>query len=318
MGSKSGKDIASVLDNPENLEKAKAVFKGLDKNGDGSLDRTEWKAFANIVFAKQKKTDGGKSLRDSGLGNSSKSKSLDTDKYCDLLFDQADTNGDGVVSFEEFEKWLKEFRNTRLVVKDDLRASSSSGSASTISIAKSFKFTLLFIGNFGVGKTSLAKRFLLGTFTDEVDTQAMSVHCQSKTVTYGSTQFTLSFRDTCGSEKTNTHVTASAGSGAHLIFVCFDLTSRTSFDDTGITISQYKMLSPNALVYLVGTKSDLSADRHVSDQEASDFAASRKIGYFETSAKDNKNVDNMIKTACTSLEKEIDTGLDYEEESDDL
>lgn len=64
------------------------------------MDRTEWKAFANIVFAKQKKTDGGKSLRDSGLGNSSKSKSLDTDKYCDLLFDQADTNGDGVVSFE--------------------------------------------------------------------------------------------------------------------------------------------------------------------------------------------------------------------------
>ena len=57
---------------------------------------------------------------------------------------------------------------------------------------------------------------------------------------------------------------------------------------------------------LIGNKSDLADKRAVKQEEAAEFAEQNKIGFVETSAKDNLNVD----TAFSRLTGEIYTVLD--------
>lgn len=48
---------------------------------------------------------------------------------------------------------------------------------------------------------------------------------------------------------------------------------------------------PATIIGIIGNKSDLESQRRVSFQEAQDFANLNRLFYFETSAKDSKNVD---------------------------
>ena len=83
------------------------------------------------------------------------------------------------------------------------------------------------------------------------------------------------------------------------IFVVFDLTNETSFQNTTKWIQQIKAnAQENALITLVGNKSDMVHRRVVDRSRAEELAKKFNIQYFEASAKDGSGVkepfDNML------------------------
>jgi DnaJ family protein C protein 27 len=80
------------------------------------------------------------------------------------------------------------------------------------------------------------------------------------------------------------------------VMLCFDVSSRNSFESLETWLSEATKfgLREDAVVYLVGTKSDLP--RAVSENDASQWAERRKYKYFETSAKSGVNVDQMFES----------------------
>ena len=82
--------------------------------------------------------------------------------------------------------------------------------------------------------------------------------------------------------------------GANAAFVVFDLTSKSSFDCLNEWIKNYyKYSNPEEEknVVLIGNKSDLVDKREVTEEEIEKFAKDNHIMYFETSAKDGKNIN---------------------------
>ena len=85
--------------------------------------------------------------------------------------------------------------------------------------------------------------------------------------------------------------------GSHAAFVVFDLTSRTSFESVTRWIeSYYKSNNPQFQknVVLIGNKVDLEEQREITTAEAENFAKLNKMVYWETSAKDGKNVEEVF------------------------
>lgn len=100
--------------------------------------------------------------------------------------------------------------------------------------------------------------------------------------------------DTAGQERFRT-ITYSFYKQANGVIVCFDVTNQTSFTNIKNWLeSIYQHADPNIVKALVGNKIDLEDQRVVPYEDAKLLADQNKMPYFETSAKLNANVDELI------------------------
>jgi GTP-dependent phosphoenolpyruvate carboxykinase len=75
----------------------------------------------------------------------------------------------------------------------------------------------------------------------------------------------------------------------------YDITKPKSFQNLPKWLEELaNHADPATIIAVVGNKSDLESQRRVSVQEAEQFAKLNRLLYFETSAKDAKNVDEGI------------------------
>lgn len=99
--------------------------------------------------------------------------------------------------------------------------------------------------------------------------------------------------DTAGQERFRT-ITYAFYKQANGVIVTFDVTNAASFTNVKNWLeSIYQHADPNIVKALVGNKCDLD-DRVVSVEEAKRLADQHKMPYFDTSAKLNQNVDELI------------------------
>ena len=77
--------------------------------------------------------------------------------------------------------------------------------------------------------------------------------------------------------------------------MAFDITNRESFDNLKRWVSEIdKYSDPNVSIILIGTKLDLQKDRKIYYEEASNYAESLKVNYYEVSSKDNVNIEEVF------------------------
>ena len=79
---------------------------------------------------------------------------------------------------------------------------------------------------------------------------------------------------------------------AEAILIAFSLTNQESFESLGkwmLEIDSNASIQ-NSVKVILGTKADLDAEKEVSYKDASRFAKQNNALYFETSAKDGKNI----------------------------
>jgi len=159
-------------------------------------------------------------------------------------------------------------------------------------------FKMVFLGNVGVGKTSIFKRLALKVFDDELHTEI-----DHKKIPYkvGGTPLKIVFHDTAGQERFRT-LTSSYFRNADAVLIVYDVTDKQTYDDLESIYYEGSRYCSRALKFLIGNKLDLEVERTVTTEEGQETAKSLGAsGFFETSAKTNQNMDALLAAIATQL-----------------
>ncbi|XP_065334950.1 ras-related protein Rab-35 [Cloeon dipterum] len=153
-------------------------------------------------------------------------------------------------------------------------------------------FKLLIIGDSGVGKSSLLLRFADNTFSGSYIT-TIGVDFKIRTVEVDGERVKLQIWDTAGQERFRT-ITSTYYRGTHGVIVVYDVTNGESFANVKRWLHEIEQNCEVVNRILVGNKNDSPDKKVVLTEDAQRFADQMGIQLFETSAKDNINVEDMF------------------------
>ncbi|XP_059622141.1 ras-related protein Rab-35 [Phlebotomus argentipes] len=153
-------------------------------------------------------------------------------------------------------------------------------------------FKLLIIGDSGVGKSSLLIRFSDNTFTGSYIT-TIGVDFKIRTVVINGQRVKLQIWDTAGQERFRT-ITSTYYRGTHGVIIVYDVTNGESFANVKRWLQEIEQNCDVVNKVLVGNKNDFPERKVVVTEDAQRFARQMDIQLFETSAKDNVNVEEMF------------------------
>jgi len=160
---------------------------------------------------------------------------------------------------------------------------------------------VVILGNGGVGKSSLMNRFVNNEF-DAQSFHTIGVEFLNKDVQVDETNYTMQIWDTAGQERFKTLRTPFYR-GADCCMLVYDVTEKASFDNLGMWRKEFTHYADvrdesNFPFVLIGNKID-EPDREVNQADAEQWCFTNgKMPYFETSAKDNTNVEKAFVAAA--------------------
>jgi len=155
-------------------------------------------------------------------------------------------------------------------------------------------FKILLVGDACVGKTSLLIRFCEETYSPTY-LMTIGIDFRSKIVTAENSKIKLQLWDTAGQERYRT-ITQAYYRGSHGVLVVYDVTSRPTFEHVKRWLQEIQMQCGNVNLVLIGNKCDDPDAREVPTKEAKRFATNMKLPFYETSARDNINVEEAFTT----------------------
>ncbi len=169
------------------------------------------------------------------------------------------------------------------------------------------EFKLITLGDSGVGKTSILKRFVNQKFDEDmISTIGFGFSSKQITLKNGS-KIKFKLVDTAGQENFRS-LNNSYLKNAEGIFFIFSYNSRKSFENITYWIDSIKENIQeinnfkNFPAFLIGNKSDL--EHKINDEEIEDFSKENNFsGYIETSAKENINIDKIFQEMGETLIK---------------
>jgi Ras-related protein Rab-11A len=152
-----------------------------------------------------------------------------------------------------------------------------------------YKFKVVIVGDSGVGKTNLVKRFITNTFYKD-SKATVGVEFLSKSFTVNGKVFKLELWDTAGQERYKS-ITSAYFKGAKGALVVYDVTAKPTFDNVDKWCSELQTKgSKNINIIMVGNKTDLKENIVVTSDMGKNKAANLHIPIMETSALDASNV----------------------------
>uniref|UniRef100_A0A383VMM6 Uncharacterized protein n=1 Tax=Tetradesmus obliquus TaxID=3088 RepID=A0A383VMM6_TETOB len=168
---------------------------------------------------------------------------------------------------------------------------------------------LLLIGDSGVGKSCLLLRFSEDSFTPSFIT-TIGIDFKIKKIFLDNKWVKLQIWDTAGQERFRT-ITSAYYRGAMGILLVYDVTDEASFNNIRNWMRNIEQhASDNVNKVLVGNKSDMADEkRAVPVARGQALAAEYNMRFFETSAKDNLNVEEVF----TSIAKDVMQRLQQEQ-----
>ena len=163
---------------------------------------------------------------------------------------------------------------------------------------------LLTLGNSCVGKSSIVIRYTENKFYSSYLT-TIGVDFLRKVITVGNKEINLQIWDSAGQEKYNS-ISKQYYNKADGIILVFDLNSRMSFDGMMNWLEEIEVSTEKGIpIVIVGNKCDLTT-REITTDEAYEFAETKNIPYFETSAMTGHNINEAIN-------KLVEIALEFQE-----
>ena len=158
---------------------------------------------------------------------------------------------------------------------------------------------IIFCGDAGVGKTSIINSIMGQKFSEEYE-PSIGVDFFSKTVRYNGRLIKLQIWDSAGQEKFRSLI-PNYIRGSALIFLIFDISKKITYEHLNEWLNFITNIENGSLIIIVGNKIDLKDTREVNSEEAEKYCKDKKYDYFEVSAKDGTNIDNMLYSSLAGL-----------------
>lgn len=167
-----------------------------------------------------------------------------------------------------------------------------------------YLFKIIIIGDSGIGKSAILYRFADNIY-NEGYISTIGVDFKIKTILINGKIIKLQIWDTAGQERFRT-ITTSYYRGSHIIFLCYDVTDRESFSNLNMWKNEIKKFAnSNVKVVLCGTKIDLHSKRQISKEEGIVYAKNNGYEFYEVSAKNNRNIDELFEKTSEQLLNEF-------------
>ena len=186
-------------------------------------------------------------------------------------------------------------------VKLDERNDSSFDEKDDEQNLKPVEYKIILVGDSGVGKTSILKKFINNEFNEDIKC-TINIDFFSKSIKIDKNLYTnLKIYDTAGQEKYRALI-KQYYQGTDGIILVFDLTNENSFNKLKSWINEVSDNTEKAQIILVGNKADL-IERKIDEETAENFAKQRDIKYIETSAKEGTNILLLFEELALDINK---------------
>lgn len=163
-----------------------------------------------------------------------------------------------------------------------------------------YLFKIVLIGDSAVGKSNLLSRFAKNEFNIE-SKPTLGVEFACRTIVAENKHIKVQIWDTAGQERYKA-ITTAYYRGAVGALLVYDITRTNSFENVGRWLEELREhASPDLEVMLVGNKCDLKNLRCVKTEDARAFAEQDNLQFIETSAMDNKNVEDAFKALINKI-----------------
>eukprot|EP01126_Amoeba_proteus_P040786 TRINITY_DN4372_c0_g1_i9.p1 TRINITY_DN4372_c0_g1~~TRINITY_DN4372_c0_g1_i9.p1 ORF type:complete len:223 (+),score=47.14 TRINITY_DN4372_c0_g1_i9:370-1038(+) len=177
---------------------------------------------------------------------------------------------------------------------------------------------IIVIGPSGAGKSSLLMRYALDSFEEETRA-TIGVDFKHKTLVVEGDLVNCQIWDTAGQERFSC-ISKEYYRGANGALLVYDVTDHESFDRINHWYQEllaYCQTDTPPITILVGNKSDMKHLAQVSTDEAKRYAKDKQLGFYETSAKMNSNVDEAFGSLVEDIVKDIKSKQMSNVENDD-
>jgi len=187
---------------------------------------------------------------------------------------------------------------------------SVSGIEDELPITYNRLYKIILIGDTNVGKTSIISKYLTGTFpqgANSIPTIAAEFATKIIQIKEGG-YIKAQIWDTAGQERyksiTYHHYRKSAGG-----LIVYDITKRSSFENIPSWLSDLKKLADKeCIIALIGNKLDIVQNnekkREVSKEEAQSFAYLNHLLFYETSAYNDENINDIFEDILQNIYNE--------------
>lgn len=170
----------------------------------------------------------------------------------------------------------------------------------------SYVFKFILVGDSSVGKTSLLKRFIDGSYLHNYDS-TLGVDFAVKIIPVKNQNIKLQIWDTAGQEKFKT-ITTSYYRGISGIILVYDITNRQSFLNLKNWIADIKLVNPLDIpIMIVGNKADLQTNRQIPLDELNTFAFQNEYLLKEISVKNNICITSVFHDLAEFILNKIET-----------
>jgi small GTP-binding protein len=170
------------------------------------------------------------------------------------------------------------------------------------------KVKVCFIGDAGVGKTSLIKRFVLDVFDDRyIATIGTKVTKKIVDVqgSQGQAKVMMLIWDIMGQKGFRELLREAYFFGAHGAIAVCDLTNKETVEELRYWIKALTDVAGDVPIVFAGNKADLENERVVKEQDLKDLAARYKSQAYFTSAKTGQNVESAFKTLALAISEKM-------------
>lgn len=171
---------------------------------------------------------------------------------------------------------------------------------------------VVLLGATNVGKTCIVTRATSDMF-DQDQASTVGASFSAKTIQTSNARVTLRIWDTAGQERFRS-LAPMYYQGSQAALIVFSIADRDTFDAAVDWYDEVKShFEKKILIYLIGNKSDLADQRAVSMDEINQRADEFGAVYFESSAKNGQNINEIFEHIAENIQE-----IDLKDDKDDV
>ena len=165
-----------------------------------------------------------------------------------------------------------------------------------------YKLKVVIVGDSGVGKSNLIKRFTTNEF-NEHSKATVGVEFLSRSYKINDKIFKIEMWDTAGQERYKA-ITSAYYKGAKGAFVVYDITRKTSFESIDRWVNDLTAAADKKItIVVIGNKCDLEDQRQITKEQGEEKSAKLEVAFLETSALSGENLDKAFELMMNEIYK---------------